>query len=231
MGGVHGKLARDLLERGRTADGGYVPLSTSFTVARNFRSGYGIVVRIKRDSIPIGTPWVWYDTRKIRSSIPAERELLLPPGKIVLVNPIYGSAYGKGSIDPTFITKAYTLWYHAYRGAVGELPSGWKRVEKCTIVPSKRASVADIAQAFEYILRTCRKYHTFECKTGSQERIAQQLEILLLLENVDFRPEYIPLPSQRAGVWDAIYIPNVKTGGMVRRFGKHPPLNSNTGYT
>lgn len=225
--GTHGKFARDLRERGSTADGGYISLSTSFMVARNFRSGHGIIMRIRRDSIPIGTPWVWYDTRKIRSSISAEREVLLPPGKIVLVNPIYGSAYGRGSIDPAFITKAYMLWYHTYRGVPGiELPTGWKVTGECILVPSKRASIAEIAQAFEYILRACRKHHRFECKTWSQERIAHQLEVLLLLENVDFRIEHIPLPSQRAGVWDAIYIPNVRSG-MVRRFGKHPPLNSN----
>lgn len=53
------------------------------------RRGAGLVVRVRRSSVPKGTPWIWFGSRhvngRVRSYMPQEKEVLLPPGHFDLV--------------------------------------------------------------------------------------------------------------------------------------------------
>lgn len=74
---------------------GFLATSTSRSVAQNFandrfrtslEAGGGFVARIPVDSIPDGTPWLWYDW-DVQTMTPIASEVLLPPGRLRLVDP------------------------------------------------------------------------------------------------------------------------------------------------
>lgn len=75
---------------GHLESAGFLATSTSKTVAQNFANdrfatseevGGGFVARIPIDSIPEGTPWLWYDW-DVQTMTPIASEVLLPPGRL-----------------------------------------------------------------------------------------------------------------------------------------------------
>lgn len=80
---------------GHLESAGFLATSTSRSVAQNFandrfrtslEAGGGFVARIPIDSIPDGTPWLWYDW-DVQTMTPIASEVLLPPGRLRLVDP------------------------------------------------------------------------------------------------------------------------------------------------
>lgn len=79
---------------GHLESAGFLATSTSKSVAQNFANdrfatslevGGGFVARIPIDSIPDGTPWLWYDW-DVQTMTPVASEVLLPPGRLHLTD-------------------------------------------------------------------------------------------------------------------------------------------------
>lgn len=245
--GVHGILAKKLLEDGVVDEKGYISVSRSMDVANKFRENLspGILLKIKRESIPISTPWVWFDTRKIRSSIPDEQEVLLPPGKIVLVNELRHctrDSLGLGELDTTFVTSVFTMWYVTQRGRafIHMPPTHWRIREETdeyvcvTPCNTKYSEVSPFewAAELEYILgrvlrrKTPLKIFFHGMKTTRQELNAVLLEVLLKLAS----PVRLKIDSYAGrygsrGCYSAVYVPDTKSGMMEKHF-VGPLLNS-----
>jgi hypothetical protein len=98
--GVHGKQAMQYAKNGKFKDTGFIAFSRYKHIASRFASPYpSLVMRLHVDSIPHGTPWLWFKTSMNlpvpRYAIPKglreayissidEGEVLLPPGTIIL---------------------------------------------------------------------------------------------------------------------------------------------------
>jgi hypothetical protein len=95
--GIHNPLADTLMKNGVLKDAGYMAFSRNPYTASEFASkdSRGIVMRLSIDSIPRGTPWLWFKGstnwnwntpyhRNVYSSNIDEEEVLLPPGTVRL---------------------------------------------------------------------------------------------------------------------------------------------------
>jgi hypothetical protein len=105
--GLHGPLAEEFIRDGSIDDEGYVAFSIDpitsygFSIKKNELSdnnnnnSHRIVLRLPIDSVPKGTPWLWYNSEIIENiegkrrkgtnaykSFIAEGEVLLPPGML-----------------------------------------------------------------------------------------------------------------------------------------------------
>lgn len=98
--GIHGPIAQKIMTNGEYKNSGYIAFSRNESVANAFGAlKGGITMRIPVQSIPKGTPWIWFQgkrfawekndrprNRNIHNSDIDEYEVLLPPGTIRLVN-------------------------------------------------------------------------------------------------------------------------------------------------
>jgi len=100
--GIHGPIAKKLLENGEFRDKGYIAFSRDPAVSNLFGANVdngGITLKIPVRTIPKGTPWIWFrnknsgnvinktsKNRNIHTSNEDEKEVLLPPGTIRLVD-------------------------------------------------------------------------------------------------------------------------------------------------
>jgi hypothetical protein len=90
--GIHNPLADTLIKTGELKDAGYMAFSRNPSTASEFASkdNQGIVIRLPIDSIPRGTPWLWFKSgntkynRNVYTSNIDEDEVLLPPGTVRL---------------------------------------------------------------------------------------------------------------------------------------------------
>jgi hypothetical protein len=87
--GVHGPIATELKTRSTYRDHGFVATSTDPSVARGF-GGSGVVMIFPIETIPKGTPWIWFSSTACPQSNTVtsycdEKEVLLPPGTYTLV--------------------------------------------------------------------------------------------------------------------------------------------------
>jgi len=104
--GIHSAPAAKLLQTGRLKDAGFMAFSRSKTVPNTFLMGVDkVIVRIDVGSLPHGIPWLWFSDEVHdysneespttptldrfprnfhRSYASSEREVLLPPGRLVL---------------------------------------------------------------------------------------------------------------------------------------------------
>lgn len=106
--GVHGHQAEKYVKDGKFRDRGYIAFSRRQGVASSFASGGrpSIVMRLNLDSVPRGTPWIWFKTSSIKKGLRNahvsnidEGEVLLPPGTLrmrpraIPLNQMIESAY------------------------------------------------------------------------------------------------------------------------------------------
>lgn len=97
--GVHGNQANELLKTTRTViDNGFIAFSRNKDIAYRFANKNnntpGLVMRLRVDSIPKGTPWIWFQPkwkrlkgeRNAHDSEIDEAEVLLPPGMLVVTS-------------------------------------------------------------------------------------------------------------------------------------------------
>jgi len=92
--GVHGPQGKEYSLHKMFRDKGYIAFSTKKSVANRFtKANYGVLLRLRVDDVPHGTPWIWFrdpNTKVSRnkdtfpSTFP-EAEVLLPPGTIRLL--------------------------------------------------------------------------------------------------------------------------------------------------
>jgi hypothetical protein len=97
--GVHGPQGKEYSLHRMFRDKGYIAFSTKKSVANRFtKAEYGMLLRLRVDNVPHGTPWIWFrdpkpqKNKKIKarnkdtfpSTFP-EAEVLLPPGTIRLL--------------------------------------------------------------------------------------------------------------------------------------------------
>jgi len=96
--GFHGQqVVSSLLKTKRLADPGFMSFSRSADISIFFAKKdpkHNIVLRIRVEDIPDGTPWLWFSkdkepryrgiNRMRQSSFGVEEEVLLPPGRIIL---------------------------------------------------------------------------------------------------------------------------------------------------
>lgn len=94
--GLHGPLANKFVFKGKIVDKGYMAFSRDLDVASDFaeKNNFGIVLELAIDSIPPGTPWLWYNYKlqakkgsNAHKSHAMEDEVLLPPGTLERVGP------------------------------------------------------------------------------------------------------------------------------------------------
>lgn len=94
--GMHPPLSTILYKKGVLKDNGYIATSTDEETARRFAFGLDgkvkdpIFIFFPIESIPPGTPWIWFDhdsepQSNTSMSLAAEAEVLLPPGTIRLI--------------------------------------------------------------------------------------------------------------------------------------------------
>jgi hypothetical protein len=100
--GVHGPIAAELRKRGRYVDHGFVATSYRTEVASMFKKRRGIMLEFPIDSIPRGTPWIWFSPSAQPQSNTVmswcdESEVLLPPGTYTL-----GPKIGKNVYRATY---------------------------------------------------------------------------------------------------------------------------------
>lgn len=94
--GIHNPLADTLMKQCFLKDAGYMAFSRNPHMAFEFanKGVQGIVMRLSIDSIPRGTPWLWfnsdtkYNGRNVYTSNIDEEEVLLPPGTLRRGNPV-----------------------------------------------------------------------------------------------------------------------------------------------
>jgi surface protein len=107
--GIHGSLADAFIRDGKIHDNGYIAFSRRPDIASSFigNAQEGIILRLNINSIPRGTPWLWYDsnvhgkgTNSYRSSI-QEYEVLLPPGTLEKIK--YTNIDGNEGVDVKYI--------------------------------------------------------------------------------------------------------------------------------
>lgn len=118
--GIHSAPAAKLLQTGRLKDPGFMAFSRSKTVPNAFLMGvHKVIVRIDVGSLPHGIPWLWFSDevhdysneespttptldrfpRNVhRSYASSEREVLLPPGRLVL-----GKKVSDGMYDAVYV--------------------------------------------------------------------------------------------------------------------------------
>jgi hypothetical protein len=102
--GVHGPIATELRKRGRYVDHGFVATSYRTEVASMFafKKRRGIMLVFPIESIPRGTPWIWFSPNAQPQSNTVmswcdESEVLLPPGTYTL-----GKKLGKNMYAATY---------------------------------------------------------------------------------------------------------------------------------
>jgi len=99
--GVHGPQGKEYHLHRMFRDKGYIAFSTKKSVASRFsKADDGILLRLRVDSVPHGTPWIWFrdpkskknkgktKARNTKDTFPGtfpEAEVLLPPGTIRLL--------------------------------------------------------------------------------------------------------------------------------------------------
>lgn len=104
--GTYGKAAATMIRNGYMDSKSYISFSPSAQVASSFTHPVGAIqssspyfMVLNRADVPHGTPWLWFQqgyhnkrwnrgsrtTRVIRHDQPFEREVLLPPGRLVAV--------------------------------------------------------------------------------------------------------------------------------------------------
>jgi len=91
--GVHGPEAAQYRRNGYLDSKSYVATSRSKSIAEAFsnKSNNGIVLKIPFESIPPGTPMVWFSescrrkNRMVDSFCASEKEVLLPPGRVTIL--------------------------------------------------------------------------------------------------------------------------------------------------
>lgn len=96
--GVTGPIQKSLSKHGFYRDKGYVATSINKSVSNYFTRGSGMLLVIQIDSIPKGTPWIWFSpasTPQDNSSVSFsdESEVLLPPGTYRLVKKIKAKTF------------------------------------------------------------------------------------------------------------------------------------------
>lgn len=118
--GIHSTPAAKLLQTGRLKDAGFMAFSRSKTVPNAFLMGDDkVIIRIDVGSLPHGIPWLWFSdevydysneespTTSTRDRFPrnvhrsytsSEREVLLPPGRLVL-----GKKVSDGMYDAVYV--------------------------------------------------------------------------------------------------------------------------------
>lgn len=116
--GIHGELAKLLLEKKKMQDKGFIAFSRHKEIAEIFaiKDRPGFVMRLKLDSIKKGTPWIWFRPKRLRQkkqkiernihiSNIDEAEVLLPPGTLVLNSPLQNVNWNiqTPTIDVTYI--------------------------------------------------------------------------------------------------------------------------------
>lgn len=78
--GLHGPIAEQFERDGFYDDKGLIGFSWDRAVAVRFSQGQ-LVLRLRVSDVPAGTPWIWFGQRMFpKSTLPTEREVLLPPG-------------------------------------------------------------------------------------------------------------------------------------------------------
>lgn len=103
--GIHKPLSKILMKNGQLKDNAYIAFSRSLRTASEFANNQsnndninrfvidpskGLVMRLSVNSIPQGTPWVWFKAstkhmdRNVYKSDIEEKEVLLPPGTLRL---------------------------------------------------------------------------------------------------------------------------------------------------
>jgi hypothetical protein len=100
--GVHGPIAAELRKHGKYVDHGFVATSYRTEVASMFKKRRGIMLEFPIDSIPKGTPWIWFSPSAQPQSNTVmswcdESEVLLPPGTYTL-----GPKIGKNVYRATY---------------------------------------------------------------------------------------------------------------------------------
>jgi hypothetical protein len=128
--GVHGIQAEQLLQSGKLDMKGYIAFSRSRRKAFEFaeKGNIGVLMRLRVEDVPKGSPWIWFDHSKSNSNsnsnsrankvdrqleyskhretknlyqslLSSEEEVLLPPGEIALSTRIHISTINGSSVQ------------------------------------------------------------------------------------------------------------------------------------
>ena len=85
--GIHGDMALAFQTTGQYTEKGFIACSYSQGVAESFAQQQ-ILMRLSVVDVPPGTPWVWFGSpQQPTSTMPSEKEVLLPPGTLTAQTP------------------------------------------------------------------------------------------------------------------------------------------------
>ena len=81
--GIRGASSAKLQSDGVLHDKGFIAFSTKMRTASAFGS---LVLKLPVESLPKGTPWIWFEHNGVVSLEEGENEVLLPPGMLKLTD-------------------------------------------------------------------------------------------------------------------------------------------------
>lgn len=221
--GIHGTDAGALRKTGCLNTKSYVATTTDKRVAKGFsgETNYKrVLLQIPPSTIPPGTPWVWFTAdnkassgRGFTSSNIEDNEVLLPPGRIVLLPPVSISAISMykflRSVQESQAGMEYVDWDNP-RGIKMRIP--YRRAAFDRLSPQQKSNAVRLARVVAHIRG--KMVHIFTKEPFTDQWESDSRLIIRLVRTLPSDCEII-LPLTRVGAVAQVYFQWV---GSTHRF-------------